>query len=319
MNDTRPVLALSGGVGGAKLALGLLKTLPPGTLSVAANTGDDFEHFGLSICPDIDTLLYTLSGEDDLERGWGRRNESWQLMQTLEQLGGETWFRLGDRDLALHLERTQQLRKGRTLTEVTAHLAAKLGIHAALIPMSDRPVQTRLNTDEGWLEFQPWFVGRQARPAVKEIAFEGAEQSRMPDALRRLLEDDSLRAILICPSNPLISIGPILRVPDLRAALGRARAPIVAVSPLINGRAVKGPTDKMMRELGMQADVLAIAKFYEGLIDGLVIDEGDSAYINQLRPLACSATPILMVSHEDRVRVAQAALDLADRIAGARP
>src|ERR1700677_4606102 len=215
MNEHRPVVALSGGIGGAKLALGLLRTLPPDALTIVANTGDDFVHLGLAISPDIDTLLYALSGRDDPERGWGRADETWHFMDAVAEIGGDTWFRLGDRDLALHVERTRRLRASETLSAVTDHFAARFGIAASILPMSDDPVRTRLRTADGWMDFQPWFVGKHAQPAVSDIRFEGATIARLPRAIADRIADPELRAVVICPSNPLVSIDPILSVPGL--------------------------------------------------------------------------------------------------------
>ena len=219
------VVALSGGIGGAKLALGLYRVLPPGALTVIANTGDDFEHLGLSISPDLDTLLYTLAGLDNRETGWGRRGETWTFMAALEALGGETWFKLGDGDLATHVERTRRLRAGESLSAITDDFRRRLEIGARVLPMSDDPVRTRLLTEDGWLDFQDYFVRLDCAPAVREIVFAGAAEARpQPDVLAALAADD-LIMVVICPSNPLISIDPILNVPGMRDALRACRRP----------------------------------------------------------------------------------------------
>src|SRR4051794_3408909 len=237
-----PVLALSGGVGGAKLALGLYRVLPSDTLTVIANTGDDFEHLGLSISPDLDTLLYTLSGQANPELGWGRAGETWNFMQALEALGGETWFRLGDGDLATHVERTRRLEAGESLSAISDDFRRRLGIRARLLPMSDDPVRSRLRTGEGgWLHFQDYFVRLRCAPTISELAFAGAAKSRPHPDFRAVIADPELRAVIVCPSNPFISIDPILAVPDIRDALRACRAPVVAVSPIVAGQAVKGP------------------------------------------------------------------------------
>ncbi|HET7883880.1 MAG TPA: 2-phospho-L-lactate transferase, partial [Acetobacteraceae bacterium] len=269
------VVALSGGVGGAKLALGLSHVLPPEELIVACNTGDDFEHLGLSISPDIDTVVYTLAGIANPELGWGRADETWSFMETLETLGSETWFRLGDRDLVVHVERTRRLRAGETLSAVTADLCAGLGVGPRVLPMSDDPVRTRVRTDEGWIDFQEYFVRRRCEPVVHELAFHGAATARMQPEFRTALEDPQLKAVVICPSNPFISIEPILAVPGVREALAACIAPVVAVSPLIGGRAIKGPTAKMMGELGMTPSAGGVARRYGDLIDGYVCDFAD--------------------------------------------
>jgi LPPG:FO 2-phospho-L-lactate transferase len=307
------VVALSGGIGGAKLALGLSRILPPEHLTLIANTGDDFEHLGLSISPDIDTLTYVLAGLDNLELGWGRRDETWSFMQTLETLGGETWFRLGDRDLALHIERTSRLRAGATLTATTAAIAASLGVAPRILPMSDDPVRTRLRTSEGWLDFQPYFVGLRCAPVVHELAFEGAATARPNPLILETLARPDLRCIVICPSNPFISVDPILAVPGLREAIAAARAPVVAVSPIIAGRAVKGPTAKMMTELGLEVSAATVARHYAPLLDGYIIDAQDAA---STAGLSIRITPAqtLMTTLEDRESLARVVLQAADAL-----
>ncbi|WP_135468072.1 2-phospho-L-lactate transferase [Crenalkalicoccus roseus] len=308
------VVALSGGVGGAKLALGLSRVLPEGALLVVANTGDDFEHLGLSISPDLDTLIYALAGLDNPETGWGRRDETWSFMAALAELGGETWFRLGDRDLATHVERTRRLRAGETLSAVTEDFRRRLGISARILPMSDDPVRTRLLTGEGWLDFQHWFVRRQCGPAVRGIAFAGAGQARPQPEVLAALSGGRVRAVVICPSNPLISVEPILAVPGLRAAIRGCGAPVVAVSPIIGGRAVKGPTAKMWRELlGEAPGAAAVARRYGDLLDGYVMDEADAVEAEGLRPRVALART-LMTTLAEREALARAALDLADSL-----
>jgi LPPG:FO 2-phospho-L-lactate transferase len=303
------VVALSGGTGGAKLALGLSMVLPPGDLAVIANTGDDFEHLGLHVSPDIDTLLYTLGGLDNPETGWGRRGESWNFMEALEALGGETWFRLGDRDLAIHVERTRRLRAGETLAAVTEHFRRRLGISARILPMSDDPVRTRVVTAEGVLDFQDYFVRRRAEPQVRGFDYAGAAVARAQADALAALRDPSLRAVVICPSNPFVSIEPILAVPGLRQALKETAAPVVAVSPIIAGRAIKGPAAKIMRELGLEPGPAAIAERYADIIDGMVVDRRDG---DACLPVASVSAETLMQSLEDRVNLARAVLDAAE-------
>jgi LPPG:FO 2-phospho-L-lactate transferase len=306
------VLALSGGIGGAKLALGLYRVLPPGELTVVANTGDDFEHLGLSISPDIDTLLYTLAGIDNPELGWGRRNETWTFMAALEALGGETWFKLGDGDLATHVERTQRLAAGENLSQVTDDFRRRLGISARLLPMSDDRVRTRPRTDEGWLDFQDYFVRRRASPVVREFAYAGASEARAnPDLLAALAGDD-LELVVICPSNPFLSIDPILSLPRVRDALRACRAPVVAVSPIIGGKAVKGPTAKIMAELGLPIGAAAVARHYEDILDVFIADEADANEIEDLGiPVSLART--LMSTLEDRQALARVVLAVAGR------
>jgi LPPG:FO 2-phospho-L-lactate transferase len=306
------VLALSGGIGGAKLALGLYRILPRGALTVVANTGDDFEHLGLSISPDIDTLLYTLAGLDNPELGWGRRGETWTFMKALGDLGGEVWFNLGDGDLATHVERTRRLAAGESLSEITDDFRRRLGISARLLPMSDDRVGTRLRTAEGWLDFQDYFVRRHCAPVVREIAFAGAEAARPQRAFRAALADDKLRAVVICPSNPFISIDPILSLPGIREALRACPAPVVAVSPIIGGKAIKGPTAKMMAELGLPVGAAAVARYYGDVLDHYVADEADADEFADIG-VPVTLAPTLMQSLEDREALARVALEAAGR------
>src|SRR5438876_8499519 len=277
-----PVLALSGGVGGAKLALGLYRILPPDALTVIANTGDDIEHLGLSISPDLHTLLSTLSGQDNPELGWGRRGETWTFMAALEVLGGETWFRLGDGDLATHVERTRRLKAGEGLSAITDDFRRRLGIAARLLPMSDDPVRTRLRTPEGWVDFQDYFVRLRCAPAISELAFAGADRARPHPEFLATLCDPTLRLVVVCPSNPFISIDPILAVPGIRAALRDCPAPVIAVSPIIAGKAVKGPTAKMMAELGLPVDAATVARHCRDFLDLYIADEEDASSLARL-------------------------------------
>jgi LPPG:FO 2-phospho-L-lactate transferase len=310
------VLALSGGVGGAKLALGLAHILPPEELLVVANTGDDFEHLGLLVCPDIDTVTYTLAGVSNPETGWGRAGESWNAMEALAQLGGETWFRLGDRDLALHLERTRRIAAGETLGAITADVARRLGIRAAIAPMSDQPVRTVVQTPDGPLPFQHYFVREQCRPRVTGFRFEGAEAARPSPAFAEALER-GVSAVLICPSNPFISIDPILALPGVRQGLRDCEAPVVAVSPIVGGRAIKGPTAKMMTELGLASGAVEVAEHYRGLIDGFVLDrsDDDSAPAIERLGIAALVTGTVMQSLDDKTRLAGETLAFARSLA----
>ncbi len=309
-------IALSGGVGGAKLALGLDRILGESELLVVANTGDDFEHLGLAVCPDIDTVLYTLAGVANPETGWGRADEGWRAMQTLEALGGETWFRLGDRDIGLHLERTRRLRDGEALSEITADIAQRLGIASRILPMSDHPVRTVVETPGGPLAFQHYFVREQCVPVVTGFRFEGADNARPAPGLSEAFGDPALEAIVICPSNPFISIDPILSVPDLRDAIAASAAPVVAVSPIVGGRAIKGPTAKMMAELGLETDTVAVARHYRGLIDGFILDECDQGAAEAVRALGMepAVTNTVMTSLADREHLARFVLDFAGRL-----
>jgi LPPG:FO 2-phospho-L-lactate transferase len=307
------VLALCGGVGGAKLAFGLAAELAGEDLTLAVNTGDDFEHLGLTVCPDIDTVLYTLSGLSDRERGWGLAGETWNFMAAVRRLGGEDWFQLGDQDLATHVERSRRLAAGESLSAVTARLASALGLAPAIAPMSDQPVRTFVRTDDGELAFQHYFVRERCAPAVRGIRFEGAEQARPSAALAAALARPDLAAIVICPSNPYLSVDPILAVPGVCEALKQSPAPVVAVSPIIAGQALKGPAAKLMAELDVEPGVEAVARHYAGLIDGLVIDTADAARAPAIEALgvrALSAASI-MRSDDDRRRLARETLAFA--------
>ncbi|MDO9487885.1 MAG: 2-phospho-L-lactate transferase [Sphingomonadaceae bacterium] len=305
------VVLLTGGVGGAKLARGLAAVLRPDQLTTVVNTGDDFTHLGLRISPDIDTLLYSLSGLSDEERGWGRAGESWNFMAALRRIGGEDWFQLGDADLALHVERTHRL-AGESLSAVTADFAARLGIAARVLPMSDDPVATMVMTDEGELPFQRYFVARRCEPRLQSVRFAGAEAARPAPGVLAALADPELAAIIVAPSNPYLSIDPILAVPGLAAAL-RGRAPVIAVTPVPGGRAVKGPTAKIMGELGLSVATATIARHYRHVIDGMVVDRDDDASTLPAQ-LAAATCDTLMTGAADRARVAAAALALAARL-----
>jgi LPPG:FO 2-phospho-L-lactate transferase len=311
------VLALSGGIGGAKLALGLQAALEPGSLTVAVNTGDDFEHLGLAICPDLDTTLYTLSGLANPELGWGRAEESWNFMAELSRLGGEDWFRLGDKDLALHIERTRRLAGGESLESVIAEFGVRLGIATHVIPMSGDRVRTVLETEAGTLSFQEYFVRRRCQPAVRAIRYQGAEQARAAEQPVQALRAGTFAAAVICPSNPYLSIDPLLAVPGWRSALAAREAPVVAVSPLIAGEAVKGPTAKIMRELGLEVSPLTIARHYAPLIDGFVLDEADRALAPQF-DLPVHIAPTLMRNLADKERLAREVLGFAAALAARR-
>ena len=318
MTEQPKVVALSGGVGGAKLVVGLARKVEPDRLLVIANGGDDFEHLGLTICPDADTLLYAGAGLDNPATGWGRRDETWTFMRVLGDLGGPSWFQLGDGDLALHVLRSERLRRGECLSAITDDLRRRLGIPFRIVPMSDDPVRTWLDTDAGRLAFQDYFVARRCAPEVSGLAFVGAEVAQPAPGLVEALGAKNLEAIVICPSNPLISVAPILAVEGLRAALEQAQAPLVAISPLVGGRALKGPAAKMMGELGLGSDALAIARFYAGLIDGLIIDTQDADQAGPIEALGIRAlvAPTVMTSLADRIALAGTALDFARGLPG---
>ena len=310
------VVALSGGIGGAKLALGLSRIVPAGELVVLVNTGDDFEHLGLAISPDLDTVMYALAGLDDPQRGWGRRDETWSFMAALAAFGGETWFKLGDADLAVHIERTRRLRTGESLSSITKDLCRRLGISAQILPMTDDPVRTQLRTAEDVIDFQDYFVRRGCAPAVLEVSYAGAASARaLPQALA-VLRDSSLRAVVICPSNPMLSVEPILAVGGMREAMRKCPAPVIAVSPIIGGRAVKGPTAKMLAELGSPVSALAVARRYRDLIDGYIIDAADAPDA-RLFEVPVTVTKTMMMTLADREALARDVLACADSLARA--
>jgi LPPG:FO 2-phospho-L-lactate transferase len=304
------VVALCGGVGGAKLALGLYRVLPHGGLTLIVNTGDDFDHLGLTICPDLDTTLYTLAGLANPELGWGRRDETWTFMKTLADLGGETWFRLGDADLALHVERTRRLQAGEPLSRIVAEVAQRFAIHAAIVPMTDEAVRTRVYTREGPLSFQEYFVRRRCEPIITALEYAGAAAARIAPEALAALNAPQVTAIILCPSNPYLSVDPILSLPCMRAALAAAPAPVIAVTPLVAGKALKGPTAKIMSELKVPLSSVAIAQHYAGLIDGFVLDRADAVLAQDIRcPVHIADT--VMVTLEDRERLARAVLHFA--------
>ncbi|HUA53287.1 MAG TPA: 2-phospho-L-lactate transferase [Candidatus Sulfotelmatobacter sp.] len=307
------ILALAGGVGGAKLANGLARILPPGELTVAVNTGDDFEHLGLHVSPDLDTVMYTLAGLNNPETGWGRAGETWQFMKALGALGGATWFNLGDLDLATHVERTRRLAAGETLSAITADFCTRLGIRQRVVPMSDQPVGTQVLSDQGWLPFQDYFVRLRCEPRVSAFRFDGVAVARPAVGLVQTLGDAALSAIVICPSNPYVSVDPILAVPGVRAALAQRRVPLVAVSPIVGGQAIKGPALKMMQELGREPSALGVARHYAGLIDGLVIDRQDAALAAPIEALGMRAlaTDTIMGDPAAQARLAEAVIGFA--------
>lgn len=307
------ILALSGGVGGAKLASGLAAVLPPERLTIAVNTGDDFEHLGLTVCPDIDSNVYALAGLNDTVRGWGMADESWRALEQLGRLGEAQWFNLGDRDMAMHIARSWRLRAGETLSEVTARLTKALGIGPAVVPMTDAPVRTQIETDKGWLDFQHYFVRERCEPAVKGIRFAGTPGAAPSPGFAEALARPDLAAIILCPSNPFLSVDPMLAVDGVRDALKNRKVPLVAVSPLVGGQAIKGPLAKMLAELGFACDNLAIARHYSGLVDHLLIDLADAADAQKLGAsgVAVTVTATVMCHAADRERLARVALSAA--------
>lgn len=312
------VIALSGGVGGAKLALGLSRCVSACDLTVVANTADDFEHLGLYISPDVDTLLYTLAGINNQEQGWGLAEESWRCMNMLEQLGGETWFRLGDRDLALHFQRTQLLKQpAATLTGVTEYLSQALSVAATILPMCDQPVATIVQTPDGDMPFQHYFVRERCMPVVSGFRFAGMDEARINPRLIQRCAEKKTQCIVLCPSNPYVSLAPMLIIAGMREFLRQQSAPVIAVSPIVGGSALKGPAAKMMQELNVKPSVLAVAQMYRGFVDGLVIDNVDADFAGAIADLGITplVTATVMRTLDDRERLAQDVLDFAQRLA----
>jgi LPPG:FO 2-phospho-L-lactate transferase len=302
------VVVLSGGVGGARFLRGVVGVVDPGNVSIVGNVADDIEVLGLRVSPDLDSILYTLTGLADEERGWGRAGETWHALDSVAELGGESWFRLGDRDIGLHLVRTELLRQGVPLSEATERITHALGLEALLLPATDDPLRTFIETEEGTFAFQTWFVARGHRDEVDAVHYAGSPEAKpAPGVLASLAAAD---VILIAPSNPYVSIGPILAVAEIRAALEQRTVPCVAISPLIGGRAVKGPADRMLQRLAGGTTAAHVASCYAGLIDALVIDEAD-APIDLGQDVRSVATHTLMTDAEAARRLAAVALDAA--------
>ena len=299
----RRIVAFAGGVGGAKLAHGLAQILAPEDLTVIVNTGDDFEHLGMYICPDLDTVCYTLAGLANPETGWGRVNETWNTIANIEKLGGPNWFRLGDQDIATHLERTRRMKEGQSLSQITKDFCAAWGIKHTVLPMTDSPVRTMVDTDEGELAFQEYFVHRHCEPRVKGFRFDGVNSAEPAPGVREAI--DSAEAIVICPSNPWVSVDPILRI------IQRINKPVIALSPIIGGKTVKGPAAKMYSELGIEPSALAVAEHYRNILAGFVLDSVDSEMENNIKQLGIRTlvTDTLMNNLTDRTRLAQDVLN----------
>jgi LPPG:FO 2-phospho-L-lactate transferase len=311
------IVALAGGVGGARLAAGLAAVLPPRELTIIVNTGDDFEHLGFSICPDLDTVMYTLAGVNNPVQGWGRAGESWNFMAALEELGGERWFRLGDRDLAIHVLRSMALARGVPLSTITRTLCVRLGVRHPVLPMSNTPVRTRVRTAAGELAFQDYFVRRRCRPRVTGFRYAGSRKAAATPELQCIMRSGRVSAVVVCPSNPYVSIAPILSVPEVRDWLKRRAFPIVAVSPIIGGQALKGPAAKMMRELGRDTSALGIALHYGKRVDGWVIDECDAAERQAIEQAgrAVTVTDTIMRDRRGSARLARRVLAFARALA----
>lgn len=304
-------LAITGGVGGAKLAIGLSQILDPTELAFLVNTGDDFEHLGLHVAPDIDTLMYTLSRLSNPETGWGRAEESWNFIDSFDQFGGETWFRLGDRDLAVHIRRTMLLKQGWRLTDVTKTLYRAVGVDYETWPMSDAPVRTVINSDKGSLPFQHYFVREGCRPVVRGLVYDGAESAQAVPEFHSWMTDSSLAGVIICPSNPFLSIDPILAISDIADTLRACHAPVIAVSPIVGGEAIKGPTAKIMEELNVPRNATAVAAHYGDLLNGFILDEVDAGLVGSITStdVHAVAAKTIMQTLDDKVNLAHTALE----------
>jgi LPPG:FO 2-phospho-L-lactate transferase len=306
------IVALAGGVGGAKLADGLTQVLPADDLKIIVNTGDDFEQFGLTICPDLDTVCYTLAGLANPETGWGRADETHNAMENVKTLGGPTWFSLGDCDLGTHLERTRRLKAGDSLSTITADFCRAWGVKPRAMPMSDQLVRTIVDTDQGKLPFQEYFVARACEPRVRGFHFAGIENAQPAPGLLDAVAAADL--VVICPSNPWVSIAPILAVPGIRESIQKKA--VIAVSPIIGGKTVKGPAAKMFRELGIEPSALAVAKYYGSLLRGFVFDDVDTSYSTAISELGIMpfATATIMQDRADRARLAGQVLEFGRRL-----
>ncbi len=309
------IIALSGGVGGAKLGLGLHQIYAPEELYFITNTGDDFLYLGFYIAPDVDTLVYTLAGVNNTETGWGRADETWKTHNVLGELGADNWFKLGDKDLALHLHRSKALRNGERLTSITQDIANRFHLKATVLPMSDHMIQTVVDTNKGLLSFQEYFVKQANKPKIKNISFKSKNPEPSAEVTEILMDPD-LKGIVICPSNPYLSIDPILSIEKIRQSITESKHPRVAVSPIINGQSVKGPTTKIMDELGLETNVLTIAQHYKDYIDGIVIDTSDQDYVGQIESMGIQVklSEIMMNNDDDKKRVAEDVIHFIDHI-----
>ena len=310
------IVALGGGIGASKLLLGVCRVIDPSELTVIVNTGDDFLLHGLTICPDLDTVAYTLAGFSDQERGWGIEGDSFNALSWLDRYGREAWFNLGDRDLATHLHRTALLRQGLTLAEVTDLVRRSLGVRTRILPMTNERISTIVLTDQGPRPFQEYLVRDGARHAVRGVRFEGVERSRPAPGVLEAIE--AADGIIICPSNPVISIGPILAVPGIRRALTMTEAPIVAISPVVGGRSLKGPTDKFLAGLGHEVSALSVARLYQDLLDLFIVDRSDTELLPAIEALPVKARTADTVMHNLEAKISLAKETLSS-LASLRP
>jgi len=306
------ITALAGGVGASKLLLGLASVMPPEDITIIANTGDDIELFGLRICPDIDTVTYTLAGVINQDTGWGLKGDTFECLQWLVRYGETPWFNLGDRDFATHIVRTNQLRSGRSLSDVTDEIRRRLGVQSRILPMSDAYTPTRVVTDEGEMHFQEYFVGRKCEPRVRAVFFDNIDSARpAPGVVSAILDAD---AVIICPSNPIISIGPILAVPGIREAVGDTPATVAAITPIIGGKALKGPAADMLRDLGHQVSARGVAELYNDLLDVFVLDERDADAAREIQAPGMQVQNVdtIMQTLDDKQRLARWLIDMLE-------
>ena len=304
------ILALCGGIGGSKSAFGLSKVLSSEELFFLVNTGDDFIHYNLKICPDLDTLMYTLAGINDRTKGWGLQNESWKTLKKLKLLGDDPWFKLGDKDLATHLRRTSLLNEGRDLSSITLSLSKSFGVKHKIFPMSETPISTMLLTDSGRLSFQEYFVKFRCKPKVESFEYIGKEEAKIPKLLSNLMAEDIFSGIIICPSNPYLSIDPILSIDKIKQFIKQTASPILTVSPIINNESVKGPTSKIMKELGEESSVKTIADHYKDITDLLIIDTKDRKNTSGIHSMKIKTESIYMKTNDDKISLAKSCLDI---------
>ncbi|MBC8227368.1 MAG: 2-phospho-L-lactate transferase [Gammaproteobacteria bacterium] len=315
MIKKKKILALSGGVGGAKLCRGLDQITDKDELVIIANTGDDFLYLGFYISPDIDTLIYTLAGENNIETGWGRTDETWKAHNVMGGLGADNWFKLGDKDLEMHVYRSKEIQNGTSLTEITQKVSKIWNINSKILPMSNHSIKTIIESDIGTLSFQEYFVKKQCIPKVESITFKH-KKAKASQTLLDEMNDNNLTAIIFAPSNPYLSIDPILSLSEIKNFLRTTSTPVIAVSPVVDGQAVKGPTTKIMSELGVEPSAVSIAKHYDGLIDGLILDVLDQNLVSQVEDIGIRTKVMNTIMHndQDKIELAQAALDFAQEI-----
>ena len=315
MIKKKKILALSGGVGGAKLCRGLDQITDKDELVIIANTGDDFLYLGFYISPDIDTLIYTLAGENNIETGWGRTDETWKAHNVMGELGADNWFKLGDKDLEMHVYRSKEIQNGTSLTEITQKVSKIWNINSKILPMSNHSVKTIIESDIGTLSFQEYFVKKKCMPKVESITFKN-KKAKTSQIILDEMNDKNLTAIVFAPSNPYLSIDPILSLSEIKTFLHTSSTPVIAVSPVVGGQAIKGPTTKIMTELGLEPSAVTIAKHYDGLIDGLILDVLDQSLVSQIEDMGIRTKVMNTVMHndQDKIQLAQGVLDFAQEI-----